>query len=157
MSCRIFAAMNPATGSIINHILHIYISIHNHCPLSIASKQYILPRVASMMVDMLLWLYQPHSCLVDFPPTIHFLLLLFKTFFFIFHILDISKAPLPPSFRSHFTELFVSEPTTLEDLRLVADACLQGGMSSPHFTQTTIVYPHYCFVVYDYVPPLMAS
>eukprot|EP01084_Bolivina_argentea_P024054 44892_1 len=44
---------------------------------------------------------------------------------------DISKAPLPRSLRSRFTELFVSEPTTLEDLRLVADACLQESSQSP--------------------------
>ncbi len=37
---------------------------------------------------------------------------------------------MPLSLRTRFTELFVSEPTTLEDLRLVADACLQGGGSS---------------------------
>ncbi len=42
------------------------------------------------------------------------------------YVLDILKAPLPPSLRSRFTELFVTEPTTLEDLRLVADACLRG-------------------------------
>ncbi len=46
------------------------------------------------------------------------------------YLIDVSKAPLPLSLRTRFTELCVSEPTTLEDLRLVADACLQGGGSS---------------------------